>query len=203
MSNLKKYFHSFGNLWILHFCDFTKWHYAILWNHKNAKSIVICLNLKITKEGGNSRQFFPATFLKIKFQNWPGLNFRGWPTWKTMQQSSFFQHVGSSFFGIHLVTVYVFSLLGAISETDSSSLQPHPPMNLPPSTHTVISCFFSHAVMFAEEILRPCIGFHNKALRWNLDMTMSNCKITVKPKTIWSNECSLHSQNQNIIFLPW
>ena len=187
MSNLKSSFHSFGNLNILHFCDFTKWHYAILWNHilkswpfcdftsfqnwqfwifvisqngtvpfceitkwhpailwnhKNAKSIVICLNLKITKEGGNSRQFFPATFLKIKFHNWPGLNFRGWPTWKTKQQSSFFQHVGSSFFGIHLGTVYVFSLLGAISETHSSSLQPHPPMNLPPSTHVVIFCFF-------------------------------------------------------------
>ena len=132
---------NFGFLWF-HKMALCHWHPAILWNHKNAKSIVICLNLKITKEGGNSRQFFPATFLKIKFHNWPGLNFRGWPTWKTKQQSSFFQHVGSSFFGIHLGTVYVFSLLGAISETHSSSLQPHPPMNLPPSTHVVIFCFF-------------------------------------------------------------
>ena len=93
-----------------------------------------------------------------------------------------------------------FFLLRAISDTDSNSLQPHPPMNLPPNTHVVISCFFSHAVMFAEEILRPCIGFHNKKLRWNLDMTMSNGKIKNKtqfgrmsaaciPKLITSYSC--------------
>ena len=200
MSNLKSSFHSFGNPNIFHFCDFTKWHYAILWNHKNAKSIVICLNLKITKEGGNSRQFFPATFLKIKFHNWPGLNFRGWPTWKTKQQSSFFSTCWIIIFWHPFRNCLCFfptwsNFRNPFKQLATSSTDESPTQH---SRRDIL--FFSHAVMFAEEILRPCIGFHNKKLRWNLDMTMSNGKIKNKtqfgrmsaaciPKLITSYSC--------------
>ena len=85
------------------FCEITKWHPAILWNHKNAKSIVICLNLKITKEGGNSPPIFSGNlFWKLSSttdQAWISV---GWPPGPGENQANshrFFNMLESSFFG--------------------------------------------------------------------------------------------------------